>query len=171
MSRCARQNIGRITRRMLLSAAGVAAAAPVLAEECRIGPSPHERGPLVWMDYDQVELDAAYDQLQYAPLMGQNIKRQASLSEEVRGRLGQPLHRQYGQTEVEALDIYRTNRPNAPVFVFFMAALGSSDWQRTMASRQSCSSEQASTTSLSISSPSKKRTAISAEWPIKCAVA
>jgi hypothetical protein len=118
MSRCARQNIGRITRRMLLSAAGVAAAAPVLAEECQIGPSPHEKGPLVWMDYDQLELDAAYDQLQYAPLMGQNVKRQASLSEEVRGRLGQPLRRQYGQTQVEALDIYRTNRPNAPVFVF-----------------------------------------------------
>ncbi len=118
MSRCARQNIGRITRRMLLSAAGVTAAAPALAEECRIGPSPHEKGPLVWMDYDQVELDAAYDQLQYAPLMGQNVKRQASLSEEVRGRLGEPLRRQYGQTQVEALDIYRTNRPNAPVFVF-----------------------------------------------------
>ena len=118
MSRCARQNIGQITRRMLLSAAGVAAAAPVLAEECRIGPLPHEKGPVVWMDYDQVELDAAYDQLQYAPLMGQNVKRQASLSEEVRGRLGQPLRRQYGQTQVEALDIYRTTRPNAPVFVF-----------------------------------------------------
>jgi arylformamidase len=118
MSRCARQNIGRITRRMLLSAAGVAAAVPVLAEECRIGPLPHEKGPLVWMDYDQVELDATYDQLQYAPLMGQNVKRQASLSEEVRGRLGQPLRRQYGQTQVEALDIYRTSRPNAPVFVF-----------------------------------------------------
>src|SRR5881392_3751239 len=104
MPRCAGQNVGRITRRMFLSAAGVAAAAPALAEECRIGPSPHEKGPLVWMDYDQVELDAAYDQLQYAPLMGQNIKRQASLSEEVRGRLGQPLRRQYGQTQVEALD-------------------------------------------------------------------
>jgi hypothetical protein len=33
VSRCARQNIGRITRRMLLGAAGVAAAAPALAEE------------------------------------------------------------------------------------------------------------------------------------------
>jgi arylformamidase len=103
---------------MLLRVAGAAAAAPALAEECRIGPSPHEKGPLVWMDYDQVELDAAYDQLQYAPLMGQNVKRQASLSEEVRGRLGQPLRRQYGPTQIEALDIYRTSRPSAPVFVF-----------------------------------------------------
>ena len=55
---------------------------------------------------------------QYAPLTGQNVKRLASLSEEVRGRLGQPLRRQYGQSQVEALGIYRTNRTNAPVFVF-----------------------------------------------------
>jgi len=27
-----------------------------------IGPPKHEKGPLVWMDMDQVELDAAYDQ-------------------------------------------------------------------------------------------------------------
>src|SRR5215813_11515792 len=108
----------RITRRVLLGAAGLAAAAPALAEECRIGPPPHEKGPLVWMDYDQVELDAAYDQLQYAPLMGKNVKRLASLSEEVRIRLGQPMRRQYGQTAIEQLDIYRTKRPNAPVFVF-----------------------------------------------------
>lgn len=107
-----------ITRRIILSSAATMAVAPALAEECRIGPPPHDKGPPVFKDYDQVELDAAYDQLQYAPLMGQNIKRQASLSEEVRGRLGEPLRRQYGQTNVEELDIYRTNRPNAPVFVF-----------------------------------------------------
>jgi arylformamidase len=89
-----------------------------LAEECRIGPPPHDKGPLVFKDYDQLDLDAAYDQLQYAPLMGQNVKRQASLSEEARARLGQPLRRQYGQTEVETLDIYRTTRANAPLFVF-----------------------------------------------------
>ena len=65
------------------------------------------------MEYDQVELDAAYDQLQYAPLMGQNIKRQASLSEEVRRSLGDPLRRKYGQSDVEELDIYRTNHPMA----------------------------------------------------------
>src|SRR5439155_17876932 len=49
---------------------------------------------------------------------GQNIKRLASLSEEVRSRLGQPLRRQYGETPIEQLDIYRTSRSNAPVFVF-----------------------------------------------------
>src|SRR5262249_2885939 len=113
-----RQDICRISRRVLLRAAGAVAAVPALAEECRIGPPKHDKGPLVWMEYDQVELDAAYDQLEYAPLMGQNVKRQASLSEEVRRRLGDPLRRQYGQTKIEELDVYRTNRPNAPVFVF-----------------------------------------------------
>src|SRR5438874_7574605 len=100
----------QITRRMVLGSAATMAVAPALAEDCRVGPPPHEKGPLVWMDYDQVELDAAYDQLQYAPLMGQNIKRLASLSEEVRSRLGQPLRRQYGETPIEQLDIYRTSR-------------------------------------------------------------
>jgi arylformamidase len=113
-----KRDIGRITRRMLLATAAASTALPAVAEECQIGPPPHPRGPLIWMDYDQVELDAAYDQLQYAPLMGQNFKRQASLSEEVRTRLGEPLRRQYGQTKIEELDIYRTSRPNAPVFVF-----------------------------------------------------
>lgn len=108
----------QISRRVILSSAATLAASPAIAEQCPIGPPSHEKGPLVWMDYDQVELDAAYDQLQYAPLMGQNIKRLASLSEEARGRLGQPLRRQYGETATEQLDIYRTKRPNAPVFVF-----------------------------------------------------
>lgn len=26
---------------------------------CQLGPSPHQKGPLVWMDMDQIELDAA----------------------------------------------------------------------------------------------------------------
>jgi arylformamidase len=55
---------------------------------------------------------------QSAPLTGQNVKRLASLNEKVRGRLGQPLRRQYGQSQVEALDIYHTNCTNVPVFFF-----------------------------------------------------
>ena len=107
-----------ITRRGVLGGAAMVAAAPALAEECRIGPPVHEKGPLVFMNYDQVELDAAYDQLQYAPLQGQTVKRLASVSEGVRQRLGQPLRQAYGTSPVEQLDIYRTKRPDAPVFVF-----------------------------------------------------
>ena len=58
----------QITRRTALAGVTATLAAPAFAEECRIGPPPHAKGPLVWMDMDQVELDAAYDQAFYAPL-------------------------------------------------------------------------------------------------------
>jgi arylformamidase len=70
------------------------------------------------MDMDQVELDASYDQAFYAPLRLEIIKRYASASEAVRGRIGQPTRESYGPTEVEKLDIYHAKRANAPIFVF-----------------------------------------------------
>jgi arylformamidase len=93
-------------------------AAPALAQECQIGPPPHPKGPVVWMDMDQVELDAAYDQAFYAPLRMQNISRWASSSEATRARIGQPMRESYGPTAVEKLDVYRTKRTKAPIFVF-----------------------------------------------------
>ncbi len=114
-----------ITRRSLLGAAAVAAAAPAQAQTtapvCPIGPPPHASGPRVWMDMDQVELDAAYDQSFYAPLRAQIIQRQATSSELARARLGTPRREAYGPTAPEKLDIYRTSRPNAPIFVFIHA--------------------------------------------------
>jgi len=112
-------SIGKqLSRRTVLGAAAAMVATPVLAEECRIGPPPHNKGPLVWMDMDQVEVDAAYDQAIYAPLADQIRKRYASMSEAVRVRLGQPQRVAYGPTDIEKLDIYRTKRPNAPIFVY-----------------------------------------------------
>jgi len=108
----------QVSRRVALGSIGALVAAPAFAEECRIGPPPHAKGPLVWMDKDQVELDAAYDQSFYAPMAGQIVKRWASNSDDVRARLGVPQREAYGPTEVEKLDIYRTKRPNAPIFVF-----------------------------------------------------
>jgi hypothetical protein len=67
-----------ISRRRMLATAAAMAASPALAEECRIGPPPHEKGPFVWMGMDQVELDAAYDQSFYAPLASQIAQRRAS---------------------------------------------------------------------------------------------
>jgi arylformamidase len=107
-----------ISRRAILTASAVLATTPAFAEECRIGPAPHTEGPHVWMDMDQAELDAAYDQSFYAPLASQILKRYASNSDAVRGRLGEPRREAYGPSEVENLDIYRTRQPNAPVFVF-----------------------------------------------------
>ncbi len=111
--------IPRLTRRSLVVAAAASvAAAPALAEDCRIGPPPHEKGPRVFLDYDQVELDAAYDQTAYAPLEEQILKRLGSLSAAAQERLGAPQREAYGPSEIEKLDIYRTSHAKAPIFIF-----------------------------------------------------
>jgi arylformamidase len=108
----------QISRRTILTATAALAASPALAVECQLGPPPHHKGPPVFMEYDQVELDASYDQLSYEPLLGQVSQRLASNSEATRARIGEPRHAAYGPTKIEKLDIYRTSRVNAPVFVF-----------------------------------------------------
>jgi arylformamidase len=108
----------QISRRAVLGAAAAVAATPALAEACQVGPPAHDKGPRVWMDMDQVELDAAYDQSVYAPLLQQILKRYASSSNEMRARLGAPKRFAYGPTPVEALDLYPAKKPNAPIFVF-----------------------------------------------------
>lgn len=107
-----------LSRRAALTAAAATLAAPALAEECHIGPPAHPQGPSVWLNLDQVELDAAYDQSFYAPLARQSIARAKSNSELARQRLGPPRRESYGPSDVEKLDIYTTKRPKAPVFVF-----------------------------------------------------
>lgn len=107
-----------LSRRAALTAAAATLAAPALAEECHIGPPEHPQGPSVWLNLDQVELDAAYDQSFYAPLARQSIARAKSNSELARQRLGPPRRESYGPSDVEKLDIYTTKRPKAPIFVF-----------------------------------------------------
>jgi arylformamidase len=77
-----------------------------------------EKGPPVYLDYDQAALDAAYDQAAYAANREQLIKRRIRDSELTRLRIGEPERIAYGQAEIEQLDIYRTKRDVAPVFVF-----------------------------------------------------
>jgi arylformamidase len=107
-----------ISRRSVLGTAAAMAATPALAEECRVGPPPHEKGLKVWMDLDQVELDAAYDQTVYAPMINQFNKRFASSSETTRKRLGAPKRFAYGPTPIEGLDLYPARNANAPIFVY-----------------------------------------------------
>jgi arylformamidase len=77
------------------------------------------KGPLVFLDYDQAELDAAYDQAAYQPNIQQLRDRWVTNSERARARIGLPLRRAYGPSEIEGLDIFRTKAPApAPVFVF-----------------------------------------------------
>lgn len=77
----------------------------------------------MFLDYDQVELDAAYDQTVYEPDIDQLSAKLKSDSDRVRARLGEPRRVAYGDKEIEKLDIYMTGREttgreHAPVFVF-----------------------------------------------------
>jgi arylformamidase len=107
-----------MSRRSILGSAAVMVATPAIAQECRIGTPAHHKGPTVFMDYDQLELDAAYDQNYYEPTGGQTYARLVSNSDAVRTRIGTPRRVSYGPTEVEKLDIYRTDRAKAPIFVY-----------------------------------------------------
>src|SRR5260370_38979586 len=74
--------------------------------------------PLVFLDYDQAELDAAYNQSAYQPNIQQLRDRWASNSERTRARIGAPLRLPYGRSAIERLDIFRTDSGAAPIFVF-----------------------------------------------------
>ena len=102
-------NSSRSSRRYFLSAsaAGLALAGPAIA-----------KGPLVWLDMDQAELDAAYDQSVWAPNQKQVVARYAINSELSRSRIGAPRRAGYGPTAVEALDIHVAKQANAPISIF-----------------------------------------------------
>jgi arylformamidase len=111
----------KITRRVMMGAAAAgafSAACPALGQQPGAQPAPRTMGPAVWLDLDQAELDAAYDQSKYSPNRVQVLKRQATNSEAVRSRLGPPQRYAYGPTAIEGLDVYATKRPNAPVNIF-----------------------------------------------------
>jgi arylformamidase len=80
--------------------------------------APKQKGPLVFLDYDQAELDAAYDQAVYAPNQDQVRLRRESNSKIVRTRLGEPDRIPYGPTEIEKLDVFGCGRTPAPIVVF-----------------------------------------------------
>lgn len=81
-------------------------------------PEKPAREPLVFLNYTQAELDAAYNQAAYQPNIQQLRDRWISSSERARQRIGPPVRRPYGPSEIEQLDIFRTDRPHAPIFVF-----------------------------------------------------
>jgi arylformamidase len=116
------------SRRRVLSGALIAmlgAAArgfPAFAQQLQThrapGITPKPKGPLVFLDYDQEELDDAYTQELWAPNQAELGKRNAQKSAKAIARLGPPRRVAYGPTEAEKLDLYVTKRSNAPIHVF-----------------------------------------------------
>ena len=76
------------------------------------------KGPIVWRDMDQSELDDAYDQLVYAPNRDLIVARRIAASERARAVLGPPQRLAYGPSEHEKLDIFPSAVANAPINVF-----------------------------------------------------
>jgi arylformamidase len=99
------------------SAAGITAAAGSALGQQPPSQTPRVKGPLVWLDMDQKEIDDAYDQSVWAPNQPHVSKRRSVWSETVRARL-RPERIAYGPSEIEKLDIYKTRIPNAPIRVF-----------------------------------------------------
>src|SRR5215510_11324307 len=115
-SHLTRRSFLGVATTVLISAGAATAQQPALPAPAP--PGPGVKGPRVWLDMDQTELDAAYDQSVYAPNLQQVVKRWALNSEGARARLGAPQRYAYGPTPIEALDVYRTTRPNAPINIF-----------------------------------------------------
>jgi arylformamidase len=111
-----------VSRRTVIAGATAATAAfvstPASAQRCPATPPARTKGPLVWMDMDQHELDEAYDQSVYAfnqRYVQERRNERNTLMAEV---LGKPDRVAYGPGEKEKVDIYKTKRPNAPVMIF-----------------------------------------------------
>ena len=119
--------MGDFNRRTVLAGATLAATGGVALAQSR------QKGPLVWLDMDQQELDDAYDQSKYAANLAQIVKRYATNSEQVRARLGAPKRLAYGATSIEALDLYPTRKQNAPVHVFIHGGAWRSGFARDAA--------------------------------------
>jgi arylformamidase len=111
-------NGDRMSRRTVIGAAaaslaaGAASAEPAPAPPAQ-APPVHVKGPRVWLDFDQQELDDAYDQSKYAPNRDQMNRRRASGSAEVRARLGAPRRIAYGPTPIEGVDVYVAAKSDA----------------------------------------------------------
>jgi arylformamidase len=94
------------------------------------------KGPRVFLDYDQRELDDAYDQAVYALNRDEVVRRLRQASAAVRERSA-PLREAYGPAAVEQLDIYRARGAAAPVAVF----LHGGAWQRGIAAEHAYAAE------------------------------
>jgi len=103
-------------RGFMAATAGAATAGFVASSAPAQGDAP--KGPTVWLDMDQKQLDDAYDQSKYASNLKDVVGRYRTSSEIARARLGAPSRLSYGASPIEGLDLYRTKSANAAIHVF-----------------------------------------------------
>jgi arylformamidase len=105
-------------RQFLHLAAGAAALPTIFPTDFSLAQStPHVKGPLVWLDKDQKDLDDAYTQSVYAPNMQAILERCIRNGQLMRERIGAPKRFAYGPSAIEGLDVFPAKMPYAPVHV------------------------------------------------------
>jgi arylformamidase len=113
---------GHLSRRGLIASAAAGGLAvstgPAAAQRCPATPPPRTKGPPVWLDLDQQDLDDGYDQSVYAFNDRSISERIAVRTKTALEVLGPPDRVAYGPAEIEKVDIYRTKRANAPIMIF-----------------------------------------------------
>ena len=102
-----------------------------------------EKGPSIFLDYDQAALNAAYDQAAYAPNREQLIKRRIRDSELARHRVGEPERVAYGPAEIERLAFTAPDAPPPPCSCLSMAVPGAAAALRISRLQPRCSSPPA----------------------------
>ncbi len=120
-----------------LAAVGPLRAQPRMQSHLPRGVAPKPKGPLVFLDYDQEEIDYAYDQAPWAPNRDEIERRNEQKSSAAIARLGPPKRVAYGPTEIEKLDIYATRQANAPINMFIHGGA----WRRGSSRRAAYMSE------------------------------
>jgi len=116
----------RISRREMIGGA-FAASAVIVSRSLRAqqlqtylppGVTPKPKGPLVYGEYDQEELDFAYDQRPWAPNFDAVLtERLPARNAATLTRIDLPRRLSYGPTEIEKLDLYASQQTNAPIHV------------------------------------------------------
>jgi len=130
----------RMSRRTVIGAASLAAgAAAAEAAETAAPPMKHVKGPLVWLDLDQQELDDAYNQAKYAPNRDQMNRRRVSGSAAVRERLGAPRRIAHGPAPIDGVDVYPTHKSDGPAPIAIFVHGGA--WRRGTAANSSYGAE------------------------------
>src|SRR5262247_2717830 len=112
----------KLSRRTLIAGAAAGTVAlgsePASAQRCPAVPPPRTKGPAIWLDMDQHELDESYDQSVYAFNQQHITDRRSERNDLVLKLLGKPERVAYGTAEIEKVDIYKSRRANAPVMIY-----------------------------------------------------
>src|SRR5262245_25700698 len=112
----------KVTRRTLVAGAAAGtlalAADPASAQRCPASPPARTKGPAIWLDYDQHDMDEMYDQSVFAFNQKQLLARSDANNVVATATIGKSERFAYGSDPVEGVDVWRTKRPNAPVLVF-----------------------------------------------------